>query len=82
MPWWPLLQSCSEGRACLPALPPTRLQEASLPAMAPFLPQAMCSSDVAGQSFLKQAMQRAMPRADYGGWPARCPVLLAGLPAR
>ncbi|KAL4420760.1 hypothetical protein ABPG75_010416 [Micractinium tetrahymenae] len=28
--------------------------------------KAMCSSDAAGQSFLKQAMQRAMPRADYG----------------
>ncbi|KAL4451326.1 hypothetical protein ABPG77_009398 [Micractinium sp. CCAP 211/92] len=28
--------------------------------------KAMCSSDATGQSFLKQAMQRAMPRADYG----------------
>lgn len=28
--------------------------------------QAMCTSDAAGQSFLKQCMQRAMPRADYG----------------
>lgn len=31
-------------------------------------PQAMCTNDAAGQSFLKQCMQRAMPRADYGAW--------------
>ncbi|KAI7836008.1 hypothetical protein COHA_010092 [Chlorella ohadii] len=28
--------------------------------------KSMCTSDSAGQSFLKQCMQRAMPRADYG----------------
>ncbi|PRW20291.1 hypothetical protein C2E21_9128 [Chlorella sorokiniana] len=28
--------------------------------------KSMCTSDAAGQSFLKQCMQRAMPRADYG----------------
>lgn len=41
----------------------------------------MCSSDAAGQSFLKQAMQRAMPRADYGGHPAAAQWRPACLPA-
>jgi len=46
-------------------LPPT----CPSPAPRPHTQQAMCTSDASGQSFLKQAMQRAMPRADYGEGP-------------